>query len=65
MVPEYSNDRYEYWNTKSRITEWTEFQENEVGTKQQQKTLNLQGRCIVYLFELLCIYTPHVIARHN
>jgi len=50
---------------KSRITEWTEFQEDEVGTKQQLKTLTLQGRCIVYLFKSLCIYTPHVIASHN
>jgi len=50
---------------KSRITEWTEFQENEVGTKQQLKTLGLQGRCVVYSFKPLCIYTPHVIASHN
>jgi len=50
---------------KSRITEWTEFQENEVGTKYQLKTLSLQGRCIVYLFKPLHIYTPHVIASHN
>jgi len=35
------NDWYEYWNTQSHITEWTEFQENEVGTKQQLKTLSL------------------------
>ena len=35
---------------KSRITEWTEFQEKEVGTKEQLKTRISQGRCIVYLF---------------
>jgi len=50
---------------KGRNTEWTEFQENEVGTKYQLKTLNLQGRCIVYLFKSLCTYTPHVIASCN
>ena len=38
--------------SKSRITEWTEFQEDKAGTKQQLKTLTLQGRCIVYLYSI-------------
>jgi len=50
---------------KSRITEWIEFQENEVGTKWQLKTLSLQWRCMEYLFKPLCIYIPHVVASHN
>jgi len=25
------------------------------------KTFSLQERCIVYLFELSCMYTPHVL----
>jgi len=28
-------------------------------------TLDLQGRCIVYLFELLHIHTPFAIASHH
>jgi len=29
------------------------------------QTLGLQEHCIVYLFELSYIYTPHVIASHT
>ena len=44
------------------LTIWT--QEKRRRTLDLQ-TLGLQGRCIVYLFELSYIYTPFVIASHH
>jgi len=45
---------------KRRITEWTEFQENEVGTKDTWFTRTLCCICI-----RIIVYTPYVITSHT
>ena len=60
-----TNTKKKHQNVKSRITEGTETQKDEVETKWQLKTSGLQGCCIVYLFELLYTDAPHVIASHT
>ena len=41
---------------------WTQ---EEWRRKLDLQTFDLQGRCIVYLFELSYIYTPFAIASHH
>ena len=48
--------------TMSKVMNWTQ---EEWRRTLDLQTLDLQGRCIVHLFELSYIYTPFAISSHH